>query len=207
MNNLLNNNSQEMNTIVETFLIQETAELIYDNDKLDKWNELISELGLEGQQKIVTGEKSPIPFMPINSSLKSVFETLLPRKVQVSNYDVTPIPVEILSLVALSKNENYFDKMEIWYDDKSPDPACIGMRFRNDTDRQKGHTWNMEYYLIGKWGDVRKSFEELKEMAVRRYRIIRTNELNKYIKNYQRELEDMDIQIIEKFGINNTNSY
>ncbi|MFA5234148.1 MAG: hypothetical protein WC390_07095 [Sulfurimonas sp.] len=44
----LNKNSNEMKTIVETFIIEETAELIYDNDKLDKWNELVDTLGLQG---------------------------------------------------------------------------------------------------------------------------------------------------------------
>jgi hypothetical protein len=65
----------------------------------------------------------------------------------------------------------------------------------------------MEFYLIGKWGDVRKSFEELKEMAVKRFRITRKNELEKYIKQYTRELEDIENQIVDKFGLNNTNSY
>jgi hypothetical protein len=52
-----------------------------------------------------------------------------------------------------------------------------------------------------------RSFEELKEMAVKRFRITRKNELEKYIKQYTRELEDIENQIVDKFGLNNTNSY
>ena len=200
MKNITKNNSQEMKTIVETFIVEETAELIYDNGQLDKWNELVGNLQLQGQQGIVKLDKSPIPFMPMNTSLRNVFDTLLPRHVDVGVYDVSPIPVEILSLVSLSKNENYFDRMEIWYDDKSKDPACIGLRYKNESDRDKGYSWNMEHYLIGKWADVKHSFEELKEMAKKRYRATRENELKKYIKNSQRELEDMDTHVFDRFG-------
>ena len=35
----LSKNSEEMKTVVETFVIEETAPLIYDNDKLEKWNQ------------------------------------------------------------------------------------------------------------------------------------------------------------------------
>ena len=40
----LQNNSSEMKTVVETFIIEETADLIYDNEQLDKWNELVDKL-------------------------------------------------------------------------------------------------------------------------------------------------------------------
>ena len=128
MENLLNNNSNEMKTIVETFVIEETASLIYDNEQLDKWNGLVAELGLTGQTSIQTKEKSPIPFMHLKANFVAVFETLCPRKVDVSEYNISPIPLEILDLIALSVNEKYFDKIQIWYDDKNPDPVCIGLK-------------------------------------------------------------------------------
>jgi len=127
MENLLKNNSNEMKTIVETFLIEETSELIYDNEQLDKWNKHVEELGLEGQTQIIKKEKSPIPFMHLKKSYQNICEELCPRKVDVEKYDITPIPVEILDLIALSKKENYFTKIQIWYDDKSPDPFAIGI--------------------------------------------------------------------------------
>jgi hypothetical protein len=55
------NNHESMKTIVETFLIEETIDLIYDNEQLDKWNKHVQELGLIGQTKIVQTDKSPIP--------------------------------------------------------------------------------------------------------------------------------------------------
>jgi len=196
MENLMQNNSNEMKTVVETFIIEETAELIYDNDKLTDWNNLVAELGLKGQENVIKKDKSPLPFMSMNSSLKNIFETLCPRKVDVELYSVTPIPLEILSLVKLSKNEGYFDMIQIWYDDKSPDPACIGMKYLNE----KKYTWEMQHYLIGKWADVKQSFEELKERAVKRYLETTRNSHQQQIKQYQRYLEDLNETAFNMFG-------
>jgi len=226
MNELLRNNNQGMRTVVETFIIEETAELIYDNEQLDKWNELVSELGLTGQTQIVKKEKSPIPFMHLKTSMKNVFETLCPRKVEVEAYNVTPIPVEILDLIALSKREGYFTGLQIWYDDKAPDPACIGyvakryveytesnplnLRGKDEANLSEDEktlvnkwslrTWDANYYLLGKWADVRHSFEELIEMATKRFISEKGNEYRKAIKEATRKLDDLEIEAFDLFG-------
>ena len=220
----LQNNSNEMKTVVETFVIEETASLIYDNEQLDKWNDLVKDLGLKGQTEIVKPSKSPIPFMFIKDSMKNVFETLCPRKVDVSEYNITPIPVEILDLVALSKKENYFKKVQIWYDDKSPDPLCVGMTcnfygYKNgsysNADRVEKETeqevkdiigeygvneTGAKLYLLGKWADVKHSFEELKEMATKRYVSEEGNRYRKEIKQAQRRLDDLETDAFDKFN-------
>lgn len=222
----LTKNSNEMKTVVETFVIEETAELIYDNEKLDKWNDLVGELGLKGQTKIVKPEKSPIPFMHLKKSLSNVLECLCPRKVNVEDYDVTPIPLEILDLIALSKRENYFNKIEIWYDEKSPDPVCVGItgyyyqltwagdryktldgkEFATEKEcKDAGATSSIYYsekqrYLLGKWADVKHSFEELKEMATKRFIAEKGNEFRKTIKEANRELDDIEIKAFEQFN-------
>ena len=140
MRNLLTHNSETMATVVETFVIEETAELIYDGEALENWNNLVSELGLKGQTAIVKPEKSPIPFMHLKSGLVNTFKTLCPRNVDVVDYDKTTIPVEVLKLISLSKSEDYFDKIQIWYDDKTPDPVCVGITgywFQNSWDNAR----------------------------------------------------------------------
>lgn len=201
---LLKNNHQDMNTVVETFLIEETLELIYDNEQLESWNKMVDELGLTGQTKIVKKDKSPIPFLHMKSTLVKTCETLCPRKVDVKEYSATPIPVEILSLVSLSTNEKHFDLIQIWYDEKSPDPFCIGLIYDNDEYRQKKYTWSMQKYLIGKWGDVKRSFEELTEMARNRYVKEKTVEYNQMVKDYQRKLEDLEREANREFGDNSS---
>ena len=123
----LKNNSESMKTVVETFLVEETIDLIYDGEKLKKWNGLIAELGLTGQTQVVKPNKSPIPFMYLKKTMISVLRTLCPRNMSVRKFDITPIPLEILDLIALSEKEEYFSTIEIWYDDAKPDPVCVGI--------------------------------------------------------------------------------
>jgi len=229
-----NNNSKEMNTIVETFIIEETVELIYDNEKLDEWNNYVKELGLSGQTKITKPEKSPIPFMHLKAGMIEVFKTLCPMAVNVSKYDCTPIPVEILSLISLSTKEMYFNRIEIWYDQKNIDPACIGVKsdyylydgynknvpkelcinYSSKEEAKKialqynpelgngsfGWETNERYYLIGKWADVKHSFEDLKEMAKKRYMDEKGNDLRKTIKDAERGLIDLETSAFDLFN-------
>ena len=218
-------NSKDMKTVVETYIIEETQELIYDNEQLIKWNELVGELGLEGQKKIVSPDKSPIPFMHMKSSLVNVFETLCPVKVDAEEYNVTPIPVEILSLMSLSKREGYFKKLEVWYDDKAPDPAVIGytgywgeMPWYTDSvaklkdkqfeskqdliDAGANHPsfYTHERYLLGRWGGVKMSFDELKKKASERFIGEKKNILLGEIKERQRGLDDLESEAFNRFN-------
>ena len=221
-----------MKTVVETFVMEETVDLTYDQEKLDKWNELVAELGLEGQTKIVSPDKSPIPFMYMNETLVATAETLCPRKENVASYDATPIPLDIMELIAMSKRENYFNTMEIWYDEKSKDPFAIGItekytirnsgystlkehgEFRtkkdaldylahNDlTDLTAEKAWGeTKHYLIGKWADVKQSFEQLAKKAKKRYVEEKSNYYQKEIKEAQRKLDDILITAESKFGV------
>lgn len=227
----LSSNSKEMKTEVETFVIEETASLIYDNDKLNKWNDLVKDLNLKGQTKIIAPEKSPIPFMFIKTGMLKVFETLCPTKVDVTDYDITPIPLEILDLVALSVRESYFTNIQIWYDDKDPDPLCIGIlgkfiihqkgtHFQIGKDEFKtkkeaeaflldnnivgdvyDYSWSgSKLYLLGKWADVKHSFEELREMATKRFVAEQGNYHRKQIIDAQRNLDDLEVMAFELFN-------
>lgn len=226
MENLLKNNSNSMKTIVETFLTEETTDLIYDNKQLDDWNKYVEELGLSGQRTIVKQDKSPIPFMHLKKSYVNICETLCPIKVKIERYNITPIPVEILELVSLSKREGYFEEILIWYDDKSPDPFCLGVNYEyysvNGSSWKTRHSnfqlakeemdkngWQGTpqkpfgggtYYLIGKWADVKREWKELKEMAIERYTENERILFEKAIVEAKRGLEDLKIKALEKFN-------
>lgn len=205
MEQLLINNSASMKTVVETYIIEETQELIYDNEKLDQWNKLVGELGLTGQTKIVKPEKSPIPFLWMNQALVATFTELCPRKVLVAEYDKTPIPVEALSLVALSVKENYFEKIQVWYNDKNPDPAIVGIIKGANYD-PKYPTWEsgFEYYLLARWSDVKASLVELTERARKLFLLRRSSELERIIKRYKDDIEELETEANTKFGFAGT---
>jgi hypothetical protein len=217
------NNHESMKTIVETFLTEETVDLIYDNDQLEKWNKHVEELGLVGQTKIVHSDKSPIPFMHLKTTYKAICEQLCPTKVDVEQYSITPIPVEILELISLSKNEKYFSKMQIWFDEKSPDPFAVGITGDWIPRNISGWLWQegkksyeealelcegnntpyfseKEFYLIGKWADVKRSWKELREMATERFIAQKGNDYQKAIVTAKRGLEDLKTEAFDKFN-------
>lgn len=223
--NYTENNSIAMKTVVETFVIEETEALIYDNEKLEKWNDHVAALGLAGQTKVAKPEKSPIPFLCLNMSLQEILNELCPRHVNVKEYDKTPIPVEILDLVALSVREEYFQDIQVWYDDRTPDPAVVGLvghwyeiqwydnsnrsireeRFKTESEAKEAGAKHPTFqltsaYLLGKWGDVKQSFDELRERAVKRFISRNSAELNKRIKDAQREMDDLQHTAFERFG-------
>lgn len=231
MEDLLKNQHDSMATVVETFIVNETAELIYDGEQLEKWNKYVEELGLSGQTQIVKKDKSPIPFMPLKKNLENVLKTLCPRAVDVTAYNRSPIPMEILDLIALSKNEGYFEKMQIWYDDVDPDPVCVGMNYAqfyslnqngnfitsfvtkaeaqadmdaNGVTDRTPYAIGEQYWLLGKWADVKRSFSELTEMATKRFIKEKGNSYRKAIKEAQRGLDDLEIEAFDKFGDNST---
>jgi hypothetical protein len=218
------NNHESMRTVVETCLTEETIDLIYDNEQLEKWNKHVNELGLVGQTKIVQTDKSPIPFMHLKSSYRAICETICPLKADVEQYNITPIPVEILDLIALSKKESYFGKIQIWYDEKSPDPFAVGIA-GEWIPRKSGQGWlwsdaqktyedaltlcdgnekpyfsEKQFYLIGKWADVKRSWKELREIATERYIGLKGNEYQKAIVTAKRGLEDLQTEAFDKFN-------
>lgn len=199
---MLQNNNKSMATVVETFLVEETISLIHDGEALSKWNEKVAELGLKGQERVLTVKgKSPIPFMWMNDALIATFETLCPTKVLIQGYDKTPIPLEILDLVGLSKNEGYFFKMEIWYNEKEKDPVCVG--YAEDTDKGK-NDWEKNFYakkyLIGRWADVKASLDALTKRAKIMFLESTKITLEQSIRTAQRNLEDLESIAATKFG-------
>ena len=113
--------------VVDIFIIDEVQELVYDNKVLDEWKETCLELGLEKQEALAKPDKSPIPFLVMSQTLNDAIKELCPVSVEIEDYSQGPIPIEILRNVKLGKNEGYFQKVEILYDDKDLDPACIGI--------------------------------------------------------------------------------
>jgi hypothetical protein len=197
------NNNQSMATSVETFYVEETINLIHDNDALAKWNEKVAELGLEGQQEVlVNKDKSPIPFLWMNAGIIATFETLCPTKVEIEKYNKTPIPVELLDAVSLCKAEGYFDAIDVWYNEQEKDPVIVGYVFdksKNDDTRWM-KLWYSKKYLIGRWADVKASLDTLTQRAMQIFK--RNEELNikQRIKDAQRRLEDLDTAVMQKFG-------
>lgn len=200
---MLKNNNESMATVVETFIIEETSELLHDNEKLTAWNEKVSELGLVGQQEVlIKKDKSPIPFMWMNNAIIATFKTLCPTNVLISKYNKTPIPLEILELCSLSKKEGYFDKIEIWYNEEEKDPVCVGYVVDEEYKSKEDyyHSVYSKKYLIGRWADVKASLDTLVKKAKNIWVDNTKSQIQQEIRNKQRELEDLEQNANNKFG-------
>jgi len=173
--------------MVEMFYVEENKELIHDQEQIDKWKELVQNLGLEGQADLSREGRNPIPFMNMDTITERVYSVLCPMKVEIEKYGKTAIPVQVLGAVALCKKERYFEKIQIWYDDKSPDPVCVGLL-------------GTEKFLIGKWGEEALEFSVLKERAKK---LKRERDLIGYrntLRHYQGYIENIDAEIESHFG-------
>lgn len=177
--------------MVQTFLVEETKELIYDSEAITEWKEKCEQLGLSKQLALATGDASPIPFECMNTVSYRVYGTLCPAKQCYFEYNKTAIPLEVLSLIALAEKEKYFKKIEIWYDDKTPDPIAVGL--------VKDGEYGYIHYILARWGDVLRPFEELKNKAITVYKNSKTIELRKKITEANRLLEDIDINVDRYF--------
>jgi hypothetical protein len=146
----------------EIYLQPELEELVTDPDKKQTWENKILELELEGQVSLTQNSQksSASPYTHMNEHIKNVFEVLCPTKVKVEKYNKTQIPIDVLSHLALCKQEGYFTKMEIWYDNINPDPILVGYI----TDSYSSSI----IHLVARWGDEIVPFELLVDKAVAR---------------------------------------
>lgn len=196
------NNNESMQTVVETFYVEETTNLIHDGEALKTWGEKCAELGLEGQKQVVVEDKSPIPFLWMNAAIVSTFEVLCPTKIDVTQYSKSPIPVELLETVSLCVREKYFDGIKVWYNEKEKDPVLVG--YKMIEGKVFGDSWYTDHYsdkyLIGRWADVRASIDQLIDRAKKLFFQSETIRLKKEVRDRQREIEDLEHTVENKFG-------
>jgi len=144
---------------------EDNKALIYDNEQLDEFKSLVAELGLKCDNHI-DKEKSPIPYMLLDQATIRAFKMLTPKVDKIKEYRFE-IPIEVLRNVKLSETEKYFDYIEIWSNTKDPDPFAVGCVYKTEEDRVKQWSWNISYYLIGRWGAEEKELSELIDDAVK----------------------------------------
>lgn len=112
---------------VQIYQNEELNDIMFQVEALDEWKSIAGELGMESQLGFISKAESPIPYPFINESMERVFRTLCPASVDFKKYDKTPIPLEVLKQISLSVRDKHFKEIQIWYDDKTPDPFVIGI--------------------------------------------------------------------------------
>ena len=99
---------------VQSYKNAELENVIFNVEEQDELKQIAADLGLEKQMEFVQSAKSPLPYPVINQSMKNIFETLCPKKVDFKSYDKTPIPLEVLKELSFCIKEGYFTEIKIW---------------------------------------------------------------------------------------------
>lgn len=182
----------------EIFRDKALNKIITEVEDLEEWKALCKDLGLEKQYELSTGSKSPIPYPFVNTHYKNIIDMLAPDFQEIEEYKKSTIPLEVLREVKLCVNENYFQKTIIHYDENSPDPFVIGitgfwylykssriedkegnsLKFKTKQEAEdcraslyekaKVYFDEEEKFLIAKFGEHNKTWEELKKLATER---------------------------------------
>jgi hypothetical protein len=176
---------------IETYLIEDSEKMIAEPEHLEEWNQLVEELNLDGQKTLKDGDKSPIPFPMMTTGERRVYEVLCPNKTEVKEYHNNTIPLRVLSLIALSQRENYFNEIQIWDDTAKPDPIAVGI---------VGDKWSGKHYIIARWGDELRAFAELKQLALVRWVEDNKAKLNEIIEGAKLHLATIDSLAVKHFN-------
>lgn len=146
---------------VETYEVTETSatgtELLNDPEAL----EIISSLGLKGQEKFtkedVSGIKTRAPYRLMTTTEYRVYSVLLPDRQELSAYDGQMIPLRVLQVAAHAKQIAMFNQIEVWHCEGKDDPLLVGNNetyFYSRPEQRKS-------FILARWGEILKPVEEL----------------------------------------------
>lgn len=167
----------------------EMADTLFDNENIERYNQLIDELGLQHPK---ADSKSPCPYPKMSTNVQEVFKYFCPLETEVTDFTEEPIPLELLERIHHARHEGYFDKIYIWHSRSDKDPLVVGFIFADEECRQKNYTWRGKRFLIGRWGDMMKPFKQLYKIAAEGIRKKRIAEMEKTIADAQRDLKTVD---------------
>lgn len=121
--------------------------------------ELIGQLGLEGQQKLVAegGKRNPYRMMTVEEV--NVYGSLLTTHEKLSEYDAGPIPLRVLQVAAHATSLNFFKRLEVWHSAsvQEKDPVLVGC-----TGEYSG-----ERFILARWGSELEPFSVLAKKAAK----------------------------------------
>ena len=145
--------------IIETFMDVEETNHVEDTAKLEEYNKLCIEMGLENLAYSPESHSATL-IKKMNLIEKGVYNTLFRRQTELVKYKRV-VPTRVLEALAKFKEEQ--DKIQldrskwsyhIWEMETDIDPVLVA---RND---------NWEYFLIARWGEALQDFNTLRKWAL-----------------------------------------
>lgn len=184
-----------METVVQTFELKEVEELTKTSELSEQWKAAVEDLGLKGQLELLTEPEdnatapSPVPYLWLNERQYNVLQVLCPKAQAINDYAKMPIPLEILGHVKQCELKKWFKKIEVWYDDRLPDPVVVGVVDGKTSDEDH------KTYLIGRWGAEAMTLEQLDAKAVERKKEQLTKAIQEKMAEGRKGLENIDSEV------------
>jgi hypothetical protein len=185
----------------EIYLADNIIDTAFDNDKADEWKIKVEQLGMVGQiESVEKSNGNTNPFMRLNDFQYKILSELFNRSQLINDFNHCIVPLEIVDVIAMAINDKYFDQIKIHYCDNEPDPVVIGYLYLNDEDRREHKAWRMIKFLIARWGEELDDWTTMRIKAIEKYRTRTISMCKQNIRSYQRQIEDIDNEIINNFG-------
>lgn len=189
--------------MVKLYFNEEMADVTLNEEEAKEYEAIMSKLGIERTHANSSAE-SIIPYHLANRAMMNVIETLCPQMIDYREYNMTAIPLEVLKAIDFCEDKKFFKMIYICYNDENPDPFVIGKNWQyyNNTRNEDGsHKYfntreeceslpenqgksyeiNEKSYLIAKWGEENKEWNELEKMAMDKLTIQIGAEINSKI--------------------------
>ena len=171
----------------ETVEIDSSGKVECEQEAID----LIDQLGLDGQCRLVKGEGDDqlrIPYAKVTKEQSRVIKSVCPKETKIYDYEDGLIPLRVLQVAAHAKE--LFDIVYVWHPENADekDPYLIG------ANNNVGRYNTTEYFLLARWGEELLPWAELKAKAAEKIRQLRHAALQKVIGEAKAELaalEDM----------------
>lgn len=151
-----------MKNIVETIVSPFFSKIKFEDYRLGDENHLNLTKKVFEKIKIENSnlEKTTgIPFPLMTTTDDRVWGKYCPNKQKLAEIKIA-LPKQVLELI--EKYHTNFDWLEVWYESKDQvDPILVGCKWKNQEDKEKGYSWNVDKFLMCRWGESLKSFEEI----------------------------------------------
>ena len=152
--------------IVQTFLEEDKQGLVFNEEENKEWLDKIEKLELEGQKSLINkeeGKPSPVPFRLLTLEWERCYKLICPDSCSVEKYSKETIPLKVLSVLALARENKYFGHIEVWFSKTNPDPVLVG--YTPDKDGRCDAWYFGERYLLAQYGPENMTPELIKQRA------------------------------------------
>lgn len=204
----------------ETFDVGSKALVLGDDKEKDVFA-AIDQLGLKGQKQLIKNQAGVvIPFPKMSTYEQRVWGLYCPAQTKLEEYDSSPIPYEILTILQLVKEKKYFDTklgnaqrkiegwIEVWSEAREDvDPLIVGV-----ISTKKKYDWgwssgDKEYYLIARWGLSLRKFEDITKIAIERWKSKRRNAAQAVLNSLEADADKYfyNAQFVQDFDVTSIN--